>query len=197
MRYRTILPALLLAATPMLGLVACGSDDDPPDAVPGTAPDGTADSGTTAPATVPKTTGPPTEEEAVLAAVQCYWDTIVEANDPPNPDHPGFERCMMGPALEHSRRLTIEHREMNRTVSDPTGSTQRTNTLVTVEGDTAVVTECIVDDAVVSDAASGTVLNDRVISAEIRIDLERHDGAWRVSNGTVTADQEGPGQCVF
>ena len=44
-----------------------------------------------------------TDEEAVLAAYQGYWDTWLVANDPPNPDHPDLERYATGAALAKVR----------------------------------------------------------------------------------------------
>ncbi|MEJ5254104.1 MAG: hypothetical protein WHS89_02025 [Acidimicrobiales bacterium] len=45
----------------------------------------------------------PSEEEAVLAAVQGCWETFLAANNPPNPDRLGLDRYFTGPARARSR----------------------------------------------------------------------------------------------
>ena len=60
-----------------------------------------------------------TDEEAVLAAYQGYWDTWLVANDPPNPDHPDLERYYTGGPLDRARREIIADRRISR-AGDPT-----------------------------------------------------------------------------
>jgi hypothetical protein len=183
--------AVLLVA--LAGLAACGDDgggeDSTASPTTATAPRATSAPDTTAPE-------PVSDEEAVLAAVQCYWDTIVEANDPPDPDHPGFERCMTGAALERSRGITEHHRSLGETVRDPNGRTEQFHSTVSqVDGKSAEVTQCIVDDAIVMRASDGLVLNDKVISASMRLVLVKDETAWRVENAYLTADREGRSLC--
>jgi hypothetical protein len=182
--------AVLLVA--LAGLAACGDDGggEGSTASPTTA---TAPRATSAPdTTAPE---PVSDEEAVLAAVQCYWDTIVEANDPPDPDHPGFDRCMTGSTLERVRADVAETGRLGQTVSDPDGIL-RSGTQVTIHlsGD-ATVTECFVDDAVLQDARTGLVLNDQVRSYQVEFHLVEVDEAWLVDRNLAHEVVEGPDGC--
>ena len=61
---------------------------------------------TVEPSTTTEPTSPPTaltDEQAVLAAYQGYWDTWLAANDPPDPDHPDLARYATGAALAKVR----------------------------------------------------------------------------------------------
>ena len=61
-----------------------------------------------------------TDEEAVLAAYQGYWDTWLAANDPPNPDHPDLERYATGAALRTKVRESHRAATARSARCDPT-----------------------------------------------------------------------------
>lgn len=193
----------LLAVTVLTVSGACGSDEDPGEAATASTqgvPSTTATSSprpvaTSAPAT--PDTAMAADEAAVRAAVDCYWQTIVEANDPPNPDHPGFDRCFTGPALERSRQLTEELLENGQRTSDPTVLTEqfRVRVSFTSEG-VAEVNECVIDDGQLIDAFSGEVLNDATVSAEVGLQLNWIDGQWKVSDSVTTQRSEGRSLCA-
>lgn len=196
------LPAAAVALALVAGAAsACAGGDGSTEPVASTrAPAGSA--GTTAvPPTSPGTTAPPataapaTDEEAVLAAVNCYWSTIVAANDPPDPDHPGFDRCFTGAALERSRERVQEHLIFGQTVRDPSGGVQRTAPTITVEGNSARATQCAIDDAVVVRTDTGEVLNDKVVSTEVQLILERTGTSWKVTDSVLLSKTDGPDGC--
>lgn len=185
-----VLAALGLALVP-----ACGDDGDD---VAGTDP--TVGRSSTTEATTPPTRPPGStpsgtdpaagEEAAVRAAVDCYWQTIVEANDPPDPDHPGFARCFTGPALERSRQRVVEHQAAGEYVKDSTG-VERYGTSVTVHSDgSAQVIECFIDDAVVL-GPTGSVVDDTVASYDVEFRVVRLNGYWYVDDTISWATRSG------
>src|SRR5688500_8790290 len=90
-----VLGATVVALT--LGAAGCGGGgvDEA-----GSSPTTVAPSTTTVPA---PTTTVLTDEQAVLAAYQGYWDTWLVANDPPDPDHPDLARYATGAALARDK----------------------------------------------------------------------------------------------
>lgn len=145
---------------------------------------------TAPPDTAPPVDEPAGEEAAVLAAVDCYWQTIVEANDPPDPDHPGFDRCFTGPALERSRGNVIERQQLRRAVVDPTG-VQRSGTTVVLEQATGIVSECFIDDAVTVDSTTGRAIDDSVTTYWVEFRLRKEGMEWKVYDNTNLRSAEG------
>lgn len=194
----------------IVAVAACGEDG--PRAGPPTsgslagepsAPAGTGASAetTSVPAEVvgPEASAPPVDDDeaAVLAAVDCYWETIVEANDPPNPDHPGFDQCFTGPALERSRGITLGYVRDGLRANDPTGATEQYGLeIAELQAERASVVECVVDDGRLIERATGTVLNDAVVSARMQIELKRVSGVWKVTDSVAWERVEGGSLCV-
>jgi hypothetical protein len=145
----------------------------------------------------PSTTAAPDgDEAAVLATVDCYWSTILAANDPPDPNHPGFAECFTGPALERSTTLTEVHRARGERVTDSTGRTEQYRVEVVFDdASRARVSECIIDDAVVVEAGSGRVVDDKVISADMVVHVVRDPDRWRVADVDMVRDALGEELC--
>lgn len=136
------------------------------------------------------TAAPDDDEAAVLATVDCYWSTILAANDPPDPQHPGFTSCFTGAALERSTTLTEAHRARGERVTDPTGLERFGTRVVDRVDGRLVVAECFIDDSVVVDAA-GSIVDDSVKSFDAEIIVRRTDDGWRVSESVSLAEREG------
>lgn len=130
----------------------------------------------------PEPTGEPDAAAAALDAVHDYWDAVVAAGDPPDPDHPALAEHLTGPALEHSRGVLEGHRADGNRVRDPSGVTPMGVLVDVVDERSATAWHCLVDDAVVIDVASGDVVEDEVRAMDVRLSLV-HDGErWRVEH---------------
>jgi hypothetical protein len=70
-------------------------------------------------------------------------------------------------------------------------------TVVSVDGDLAVVQECFVDDAVVYRRSTGEVVNDGVATHNVRGELRRANGVWRVSYTRLAQRWEGVDGCAL
>ena len=68
--------------------------------------------------------------------------------------------------------------------------------VIEVGGDRAVVQECVVDDQVVVRRDSGAVVNDAVASHNVRGELKRVGGVWRVSEARLIQRWEGVAGCA-
>jgi hypothetical protein len=142
---------------------------------------------------------PLTEADEVTARYVEYWDARFAANSgTPNPDDPALREFATGEQLEQ----VIEETQVNldqgvafRSASNPTG-VQRV-TVVELAGDRAVVQECVVADGVVIRRDSGEVINDEVATHNVRGELVRIDGVWRVASVRLVQRWEGVAGCAL
>jgi hypothetical protein len=186
---------------------ACGSDDGE---VAGTAPttlarDGAtttaADASTTTPppttTTTPPTTEPLTEEDAILAAVDGFWQTVVESSQPPDPDHPGLEQYLTGRQYEVTLDRIRHKLLLGQATRYPEDSRySHSPELQSMSADSAVVADCGVDDLIVYDVASGRILNDAVSTTLWELRLLKAEGQWRVSESLIAEQWEGAVECA-
>jgi hypothetical protein len=173
-----------------LVVAACSSGDESPE----TADDAPA---TRRPAESTTTAiDPASEEAAVLAAVEGYWDSYFVINDPPNPDHPDLARYRTGEALETTRANLQERKDLGQVVRLPEPSVwSRSTDIVSIVDDQARVAECVIDDSQLIDQGSGEVLNDSTLTVEFELDLVRDDNGWRVARNVTVSEQEGEFAC--
>lgn len=155
---------------------------------------------TVEPSTTSEPTTPPTtltDEHAVLAAYQGYWDTWLAANDPPNPDHPDLARYATGAALERARTAIEQHRTVGQLIRLPANAQYRHGAKVESLGpDTAALRDCSIDDAIVVDYGSGTVLDDAVISRRLEAQLVRVEGRWLIEDVVAVETWDGVAGCA-
>ena len=155
---------------------------------------------TAEPSTTSEPVSPPTsrsDEQAVLAAYQGYWDTWLAANDPPNPDHPDLARYATGAALAKVRESIEQHRLDGTVVRLPSESVWgHQPRLESLGGSRAVVTDCVVDDSQLVDADTGLVLNDEVGTLLSQAVVLLDDGLWRVETVDSRAQWSGVAGCA-
>ena len=68
--------------------------------------------------------------------------------------------------------------------------------VIEIEGDRAVVQECVVDDLVVVRRDTGAVVNDAIATHNVRGELLKVDGVWRVSQARLVQRWEGVAGCA-
>lgn len=180
--------ALGVAAAMAVGAAACSGGGGQ------AAPPSTEASTTT-------TTSPPptalTDEQAVLAAYQGYWDTWLAANDPPDPNHPGLERYYTGRALDRAVKAIRDLAEVGQAVRLPVGARYRHDAKVRMIADgIATVDDCSIDDAQLVGARDGFVLDGTVATQQLVATLVEQNGAWQVSNVVAEAEWDGVAGCA-
>jgi hypothetical protein len=144
------------------------------------------------------TTEPPSEEDAILAAVDGYWQSFLDANDPPDPNHPDLARYRTGDALETAVANINDRIKLGQAIRLPSDSVYgNTSHVEAINGEEADVLSCSIDDSVLYDRASGSVLNDRVSTFEFRLTLVKDNGLWKVSTGTQLHRWEGVSNCAW
>jgi hypothetical protein len=137
--------------------------------------------------------------QEIIGAYVAYWDARIVANSGvPNPQDPALARYATGRQLEAVIAETQENLDAGRALQpSPDPVNFRRLTVVSVDGDSAVVQECFVDDGQVIELATGRVLNDTVATHSVQADLLRVDGQWRVSAATLIQRWEGVAGCAL
>jgi hypothetical protein len=140
---------------------------------------------------------PPSPHDEVLGAVDGFVRSTITANDPPDPGHPELVRFRAGAvlhdavrAVEHNRLVGIAYRR-----PDPSSSSHRA-VVELIEGDRAVVRNCVVDDVRQVALADGRVLNASTATKLFRTTLERFEQQWKVVENVLVDRWEGVAGCA-
>lgn len=128
-----------------------------------------------------------------------YWQAQFNANTGvPNPDDPQLAEFATGRQLEQVRSETQANLDQGlafRAAAKP-ANFQRV-TVVSVDGDHAVVQECVVSDDVVFNRNTGAITNDAVATYNARGEMTRVSGVWRVSAVTMVQKWTGVAGCAL
>ena len=128
-----------------------------------------------------------------------YWQARFDANTGvPNPDDPQLAEFATGRQLEQVRSETQANFDEGlafRAAADP-ANFQRV-AVVSVDGDHAVVQECVVSDDVVFRRDSGEVVDDTVATHNARGEMTRVGGVWRVSAVSMVQKWTGVAGCAL
>jgi hypothetical protein len=189
-------------------LAACGDDDARGASVTTTETPATSSTSTTVPVSTTEDDGPSTTEatapatspqQEIIDRYIGYWDARFAASSgTPNPDDPALREYATGEQLDAviaETRTNLEQGVAFRRADDP-AEFQRV-TVVEVDGDRAVVQECVVSDGVIVRRDTGAVVNDDVATHNVRGELEQVDGVWRVSAARLVQRWEGVAGCAL
>lgn len=199
----TIALAILIG----LGVVGC-SDDAATTSTSTTEPRGSSTttdttSSTSTPESTASTTSASTPngqtaEEEIVARYIGYWDARFAANSgTPNPDDPALRDFATGAQLDAviaETRSNLENGLAFRPAANPS-DIQRVD-VIDLEGDHAVVQECVVTDGVIYRRNTGEVVDGEVYTQNIRGELQHVDGVWRVSSARLVQQWEGVAGCA-
>ena len=145
------------------------------------------------------TTGGQSVEDEIISRYVGYWDARLAANSgTPDPNDPALREFATGRQLETviaETRANLDEGLAFRARPNPADF--RKVTVVEVDGDRAVVQECFVDDGLVVRRDTGEVVNDTVATHNVRGELVRIDGAWRVSEARLVQRWEGVAGCAL
>ena len=164
-----------------------------------TAPTATTESTTNTTATSGSTPPGQSTEEEVVARYITYWNVRFAANSgTPNPDDPALRDLATGAQLEAviaETHSNLENGLAFRPAANPS-DIQRID-VVELDGDHAVVQECVVTDGVIYRRATGEVVDAEVYTQNVRGELQHVDGAWRVSSARLVQQWEGVAGCAL
>lgn len=182
--------AVVLIAAIVLSLAACSNDDDQTAATTSTV--------------VPSSTSTTTDAEAVRADIEDrykrFWEARFEANQPPpNPDFPGLQEFATGDQLDNVIAETTKNLRDRVALRKPENSVARSSVkVISVDGDTATLQECVVDDGIVYryESPSKEVVNDAVATHNVEATMRLIDGEWRVQTTRIVQRWEGVAGCA-
>ena len=205
---RAVISALCVAL--VLALAGCSDDDSDTAASSTTAadrPSTTAstsstsrDTTTTTTEGMSVTTAPgTTAEQEVIDRYVGYWNARFNANaGVPNPDDPALRDFATGRQLDAVVAETQSNLDAGvafERAAEP-NNIQRV-TVVEIDGDRAVVQECVVDDGLVVSRDTGEVVDDSVSTHNVQAEMLRVDGVWKVSEARLLQQFEGVAGCAL
>ena len=205
---RAVISALCVAL--VLALAGCSDDDSETAASSTTAADRTSttastsstsrDTTTTTTEATPVTTAPgTTAEQEVIDRYVGYWNARFNANaGVPNPDDPALRDFATGRQLDAVVAETQSNLDSGvafERAAEP-HNIQRV-TVVEIDGDRAVVQECVVDDGLVVSRDTGEVVDDSVSTHNVQAEMLRVDGVWKVSEARLLQQFEGVAGCAL
>ncbi len=211
-RYAVILP--LICAASSLSLLGCSGDEGAatlPARQPATAPkpDPATETETSTTRSVSPSTATSsaptveaaksTEEETIIGRYRGYWIARLNANmGTPNPQAPGLREYATGEQLATvlaETQANLDEGLALRSADEP-ADLQRIE-VIEIDGDRATVQECVVSDGVVIRRESGEVVDDQVATHNVRGELLKVDGVWKVTSARLVQRWEGVAGCAL
>jgi hypothetical protein len=178
-----------IAVLAMVAVAACGRE------AKGAAPDASADATGKATAVVP-TTSITSPEHEVLVALDGFINSTIAVNDPPDPGHPDLARFRTGAVLANALDAVGQNRQLGIAYRLPAESVYgHQPTISQVSDNTALVRNCLVDDAQQVAVSSGLVLNSSVATKLFETTLVREEGIWKVAENAMVKRWEGVATC--
>jgi hypothetical protein len=122
-------------------------------------------------------------EQSVLGAYDAAMTAFDLATaEPPNPDQADLAATTVDPVLTDVRNLAATWKGFGQALRYPADSVHTITALsVEINGDTATIETCNVDDGILYEPATGTVLNNKVTTAHDRATMTLVDGTWKLS----------------
>ena len=126
---------------------------------------------------------PPELAAAILGAYSAFWGSYWDAaSHPVDPEHPGIGRHSTEPV--RSRTVGVLLRRATEGIALRLPADHGAGRIVRIEGwdeDSAEVTDCFVDNAVLYEVASGRVRNDEQATVVHMALMRRVGDSWRVA----------------
>lgn len=148
-----------------------------------------------------QTTDSPEQIEAVLAdRIRGYFEARGAANaaPAPNPADPRLAEVAVGKELAAVVASTEARRDAGEAIRPgDAGLADIRVGFVDAGASGATAAACSIDDGVIYDLATDAVVNDDVVTHNYQIDLELHDGAWKVSRIVRVQQWEGVAGCAL
>ncbi len=150
----------------------------------------------------PDGTKPKTEAQKVEEAYRNYWDANFKAGEIPDPSSPLFfayatdqQARRAASDLEELRQQGLAGRQVANSIS------RRQVSVLAVQGDTAQLTDCAVDDSIVVQADTGEPAFEytpgKASTTLFNAQMVRENGSWKVASLTRQQRWEGVGGCAL
>lgn len=163
----------------------------------------------TAPSTVPvptlESTTVPNDvsgsSDEIIARYVGYWDTrfaVLSADSPGDPNDARFAEFATGDQISSVSAETQRFNDQGRRLARPPDPVGLQRVVVqSINGDRAELQECFVDDALVVDRASGSVVDNDVVTLNSTATMRFVDGVWKLEKTTVIQRWAGVAGCAL
>lgn len=191
------LALVVLSVLAFVALAACSSDDDsvaaPMTSTTTTSRNQGADSTSTSTTTVEDV------EAEIVDRYQAFWQARFEANrEPVNPDHPGLREYATGAQRENVLEETRARQDEGIAFRLPANSVGESRVrVIEIDGKEATLQECVVNDGVVYEVDTGEVIDDSVVTRNVRATMRRVDSEWKLAAARVVQKWEGVAGCAL
>ncbi|HUP86813.1 MAG TPA: hypothetical protein VM143_14240 [Acidimicrobiales bacterium] len=139
----------------------------------------------------------PPDEAGVRAGYEAASRAFIDAAANPDPDSAAVASTHTGLMLDQRRATLRGLRAERKAIRYPTPSQYRIEIEeVSIEGDVARLTACVVDDGATVDAASGTTLAGAVVTTKVLAAMQRVEGSWRLAERVKTDEWDGVAGCA-
>lgn len=142
------------------------------------------------------------DKQAVIDAWLSFSRTILEANDPPNPSHPGLAAYSTDRSYEAAVAAIERNRARGVALREPPNSVSRNNpSVISIDSTTAVLQDCDVDGSVLVNMATGEPTPNQgpvPVTSLYRVVLVRasESAPWKVSLSTREQKWDGIAGCA-
>ncbi len=176
----------------LLFLAGCSEDGNNVAGPTTTATAAPRPSPTTAPAQDPLTAD-------IVGRYKRFWEARFDANQPPaDPDAAALREYATGQQLDQVVNEARNNLENALALRRPNEAPGRSSVeLITVDGDQAIVRECVVDDEVVYRHTTGEVVNAAVETNSVEATMRRVGGVWKLETTRLLQRWEGVAGCAL
>jgi hypothetical protein len=164
---RSALAAVALFVGAAWAFGACGSGNS-----------GASSSTTT---TKPSATTTTSVDQKVLADLRGYRDAYNRAVGAPNPQDPSLRQYMTGVQLQQFQIFVRQLADSSRGIK---GSATDAPRIVSVQGTTAVVDDCLTGSGRFYDTRTGQDTGPAPAAGGVQITMQLEDGTWKVASAT-------------
>lgn len=135
----------------------------------------------------------------ILDRYLAFWEARFDANtEPVNPDDGRLADLATGAQLDNVREETRQRAEDGLAFRRPPDSiTERRPRIVSVDGDTATIQDCAINDSIVYRVATGEVVDDTVATRSVTATMRLVDGQWRLESAREIQRWEGVAGCAL
>jgi hypothetical protein len=144
---------------------------------------------------------PTSDADEIVARYVSYWDArfaVLSGDEPGDPNDPRFAYFAIGAQLASASAETQRFNDQGRRLARPPDPVDLQRVVVqSINDEEAQLQECFVDDALVVDRASGSVIDDDVVTLNSTATMRFVDGVWKLEEATVIQRWEGVAGCAL
>ena len=149
--------------------------------------------------TTTTTTGVPlSEEQQIFAAIERYYEVLIEANDPPDPASPLWDEVAVPEFADRLRAKARENLEVRKAVrwAEDRQPWVKSPHIVWRQGSIAVVDLCLRNNGVLYDLGTQEIIDDSVGYYWRQVTVSNRYGNWLVSGNQTVQKFDAEEACI-